>query len=114
MKANDRYLVEGVQCRLDGPPMPVANLSVGGFFVVSEQAPMPGQVVELELTLIGRPPFRMLGMVTWINDPAHPKAKDLPQGFGIKVTRISFADKLSIIDLLKRASPRDVRRADRG
>ncbi len=105
MKANDRYLVEDVACRFDGWLRPVVNLSLGGFFVVSEQPPMPSQVVELELMLGQGPPFRVLGRVCWINTAAQPKAKDLPRGFGVKITQIAFPDKLAIVDLLKRSSP---------
>lgn len=103
MKANDRYLIEDVVCRFDGLLRPVADLSVGGFFVISDQPPMPSQVVELELMLGERPPFRVIGKVCWINSAAAPKAKDLPRGFGVKITRIAFPDKLAIVDLLKRA-----------
>ncbi len=113
MKAGDRYVLDGVVCRVNGSVKPVANLSVGGFFVISEQAPMASQVVELELTLAERPPFRVLAKVCWINDPGSPRSTDLPQGFGVQITRIDFADKLAIVDLLKRASPDDVRRRGR-
>ena len=105
MKADDRYLLEDVVCRFDGLVRPVANLSVGGFFVVSEQLPIPSQVLELELTLGERPPFRVLGKVCWTNDPGTPRARDLPRGFGVKITQIAFPDKLAIVAALKRASP---------
>jgi hypothetical protein len=105
MKADDRYLLEDVVCRFDGLVRPVANLSVGGFFVVSDQPPIPTQVLELELVVGDRPPFRVLGKVCWINDPRAPRAKDLPQGFGVKITQIAFPDKLAIVAALKRASP---------
>lgn len=104
MKAKDRYVIEDVVCRFDGLLRPVADLSLGGFFVVSDQPPMPSQVVELELMLGERPPFRVLGKVCWINSAAEPKAKDLPRGFGVKITQIAFPDKLAIVDLLKRSS----------
>ncbi len=103
MKASDRYFVKDVVCSLNGNSMPVANLSVGGLFAATDQPPMLGQVVELELFLMGQPSFRLIGQVTWINDPAHARAPHLPQGFGVKVTRIAFRDKLAILDLLKRS-----------
>jgi Tfp pilus assembly protein PilZ len=103
MKASDRYFVKDVTCSLNGNAMPVANLSVGGLFAGTDQPPMMGQVVELELTLLGHPPFRLFAQVTWINDPVKPKAPDLPLGFGVKITRIAFPDKLAILNLLKRA-----------
>ena len=105
MKASDRYLVKGVTCSLDGQSMKVANLSVGGLFAATALPPMPGQVVSLELTLGDRPPFPVLGTVTWINQADQPKVPELPQGFGVKITRVAFPHKLAILDLLKRAKP---------
>lgn len=110
MKASDRYFVDGVECSLDGHTfMPVANLSVGGLFAATTHPPMLGQVVVLELSLRGRPPCRIVGKVTWVNDPEKPKGPDLPQGFGIKITEIAFPDKIAILDLLKRSAPQAVR-----
>ena len=108
MKATDRYFVDGVICELNGRAMRVANLSVGGLFAATEEPPMPGQFVSLELKLKERS-FTVLGQVTWINDPAAPRAPDLPQGFGVKITKIAFPDKLAILDLLKRSSGGAVR-----
>lgn len=105
MKAAERYFIDGVSCVLSGRVMPVANLSVGGLFAATgDEPPMLGQLVALELSLKGRASFPLLGKVTWINDPARPKAPDLPQGFGIKITKIAFPDKLAILDLLKRSA----------
>jgi hypothetical protein len=105
MKASDRYFVKGVTCSLDGHRLRVANLSVGGLFAATTHPPMPGQVVWLELTLGDRPPFPVMGTVTWINGHEKPKAADLPEGFGVKITRIAFPHKLAILDLLKRLRP---------
>jgi len=102
MKASDRYFIDGVFCSLHGRVMPVANLSVGGLFAASEDPPMPGQMISLDLTLGRRPPFKVVGMVTWINQPESPRAAHLPKGFGVKITKIEFPDKLAILDLLKR------------
>lgn len=103
MKGEDRFFIDGVTCSLDGYPMRVANLSVGGLFAASDRVPMAGQIVELEIVLGARPPFRVVGKVTWINDPRQPKSPDLPQGFGVKIQKIAFADKLAILDVLKRS-----------
>jgi Tfp pilus assembly protein PilZ len=103
MKATDRYFVDGVSCALEcGRPLPVANLSVGGLFAATDRLPMEGQVLALALTLGERPAFNIVGQVTWINDPQSPRAPDLPQGFGIKIKQIDMADKLAILDLLRR------------
>jgi hypothetical protein len=102
MKASDRFFVEGVRCRVLGAHLPVANLSVGGFYVATEQSPILGQILDLEMVLGERPPFRMSGRVTWVNDPARPGGTELPRGFGIKIVRIDFQDKLAIVDFLKR------------
>lgn len=102
MKASDRFFVEGVRCRVLGSELPVANLSVGGFYVASDQTPILGQIVDLEMALGGRPPFRMSGRVTWVNEAEEPRTSELPRGFGIKIIRIDFQDKLAIVDFLKR------------
>ena len=103
MKATDRYFVEDVSCALQGgPPLPVANLSVGGLFAATDQPPMEGQVLALAVSLGNRPTFSLVGQVTWINDPQSPRAPDLPQGFGIRIQQIEMADKLAILDLLRR------------
>lgn len=111
MKASDRFLVEDVRCLFDGQVCPVSNLSVGGFFVATPRPPSAGQFFELALTLGAREPFTLLGKVTWVNDPRAPRARDLPQGFGLKITRIGLAEKLAIVDLLRRSQPVDGRRA---
>ena len=103
MKATERYFVDGVSCTLKGgPSLPVANLSVGGLFAATDRPPLEGQVLALAVTLGERPPFTIVGEVTWINDPQSPRAPELPQGFGIKIKQIDMADKLAILDLLRR------------
>ena len=107
MKGTDRYFVDGVICRLEGRDLRVANMSVSGMFAATEQPLPPGQVVELELQLGDRPPFSVLARVTWVNDPAAPRAPHLPQGFGVQITRIALPDKVAIVDLLKRMAFED-------
>jgi hypothetical protein len=109
VKSGDRFFVQGVICEYDGQRLPVANVSVGGLFVATEMQLLVGQVLELQLALQGREPFRVLARVSWFNDPASPKAPDLPQGFGIQITRIGLADKLAIVDVLKRTPPAAMR-----
>ena len=105
MKGTDRFYVDGVICRLNGLSWPVANVSISGLFVATDFPLAVGQVVDFELVLQDRTPFRALAKVTWLNDPAEPKAPDLPRGFGFQIIRIGLAEKLAIVDLLKRASP---------
>jgi hypothetical protein len=102
MKASDRFFVEGVRCNALGAELPVANLSVGGFYGASEQKPILGQILDLEMVLGERPAFRMSGRVTWVNGAEEPQPGELPRGFGIKIIRIEFQDKLAIVDFLKR------------
>jgi PilZ domain len=102
MKASDRFPVTGASCFLDGRPLPLANLSVGGLFAVTEVPPIVGQSVVVDLVLPRRPPFRVAGMVAWVNGG---KAAQLPHGFGIRITHIDFLDKLSLLDFLKRSRP---------
>lgn len=103
VKASDRYFVGGIWCVVDGTRLPVANLSLGGFFAATRHPPMKGQVLALDLDLPGQSPIRVLGRVTWINDPQKPRAKGLPEGFGLKITEIDLAGKLALVALLKRS-----------
>jgi hypothetical protein len=101
MKASDRYEVKGAACVVQGRRLPIANLSVGGFFAVTDRPPIAGQVVSLELVLPHRQLLRMSGQVVWINERimAH-----MPPGFGIKITHISFVDKLALLGYLRGAT----------
>jgi len=103
MKSSDRFIVKDALCGFDGELHPIANLSVGGFFVVTPRPPVRGQLYELSLSLKEGPAFPVLGQVTWLNDPHAPKAPHLPQGFGVKIVRIEFPKKLAILDLLRRS-----------
>jgi hypothetical protein len=105
MKGSDRYSIDGVQCHYDGQPLPVSNLSVGGFFAATDRPPAKGQVLALDLSLQGRDSFRILATVTWINEGGDPKTNNLPQGFGVKITKIAFQDKLAILNVLKQSDP---------
>lgn len=109
MKGTDRYQVEGVSCRLSERTLKVVNLSVGGFFVESPEPPAQGLSLSLELAIPRRPPVRIVGMVTWINDPRTPRNKHLPPGFGVKILRISFTDKMALLGLLREADPSAMR-----
>jgi hypothetical protein len=114
LKGTDRYVVEGVLCRLDGQVLHVLNLSASGLFVATE-VPLPaGQRIELELALGGLAPFRVLGKVTWVNEPVGRKAPQLPCGFGVQITKIALQDKLLIIERLKHARAMESRREGRG
>jgi hypothetical protein len=100
MKASDRYQVPGAACMLDGQVLPVVNMSVGGLFAVSERPPQTGQVVNLELALPDRKaPLTIQGQVTWINEEG--RVRDLPRGFGVKITHISFVDKITLLGYLR-------------
>jgi hypothetical protein len=105
MKGSDRFFVDGVVCRIHGTALRVANLSVGGMFVATELPLIAGQIVELELVLRDRSPFAALARVSWVNEPPNLKAPDLPHGAGIQITRIGMADKLALVDFLKRTPP---------
>jgi Tfp pilus assembly protein PilZ len=103
VKASDRYVVDGVSCALNGRLLPVVNLSVGGFFVVTDQPPIEGQVVALQLQLGDRPPVAVLGRVSWVNGRHGQLARNLPAGFGVKITQIDLAGKLALVEQLKRS-----------
>jgi Tfp pilus assembly protein PilZ len=104
LKASDRFFLDGIWCVVDGARLKVANLSLGGFFAATQRPPMKGQVLALDLDLPGEAPIRVVGRVTWINDPGKPEASGLPEGFGVKITEIGLAGKLAIVALLKRSA----------
>lgn len=104
MQPRNRHFVDGVSCMLDGHAMRVANLSVGGLFAATELKPPDlGQLVILEMRLPQRNPFRVVGEVTWINEPRNPA--DMPPGFGVKITRIDSGDKEALQTLLLHSDP---------
>jgi Tfp pilus assembly protein PilZ len=109
VKPTERYVIEGVTCRLDGRGLPVANLSISGLFAASERPPLPGQVVKLALELGDRESYEVVGKVTWINDAAAKKAPNLPAGFGVRILQIGLPAKLAIVNALKRSPQRRVR-----
>ena len=114
MKASDRFVIDGVVCELGGRKLKVANLSISGLFAITELALTPGQHVELLLHLPGRAAFGLSGLVSWTNLPASPRPPDLPQGLGIRITRIALPDNVALLDLLKRTSPAGVRQRGGG
>lgn len=103
MKSTDRFEVSGAWCHIGQTRVPISNLSVGGFFVAGVPPPLPGQELQFQLELPGRAPFAVQGRVSWVNDPRQRQASRLPAGFGVKITRIQFPDKLALIDAIKRA-----------
>jgi Tfp pilus assembly protein PilZ len=104
MNASDRYQVQGAACMLDGQILPIANISVGGLFAVTDHPPMAGQVLSLQLTLPQQDPLPIQGQVTWVNGNGHARGQ-LPCGFGIKITYISFVDKLTLLGYLRQSVP---------
>ena len=90
---------------LDGAALPVANLSLGGFFVATETPLIAGQVVALRLQVAGRD-IPIFGKVAWVNAREEPRHAELPPGFGVAITRIDLADKVALVDILRRASRR--------
>jgi Tfp pilus assembly protein PilZ len=100
MNASDRYQIQGASCLIESTSLPIANLSVGGLFAISEHPPIIGQVLSLDLSLPDQGTLHMQGIVSWIHDEAEPGG--LPRGFGVKITHISFVDKLALLAFLRR------------
>ena len=109
MKSSERFFIDGVTCRLNGDDLPVANLSVGGFFAATLRPPLPGQVVRLELVLGDRESYEVMGRVTWLNAGRAPRAPLLPNGFGVRITEIGLPAKLAIVKVLKKAEGASIR-----
>ena len=104
MRSTDRFSLEAVECALGGHRLPVANLSVGGFYVACEPPPPLGQSVAFELFFADGWRMSAVGRVAWVNGLESAGTSGLPAGCGITITKIAFPDKLAIIDRLRRAS----------
>ena len=100
MNASDRYKVNGAACMLDGQVLPIANMSVGGLFAVTDRPPIAGQVLNLQLTLPLQTPLPVQVQVTWVNINGNGHG---PQGFGVRITHISFVDKLTLLGYLRQS-----------
>src|SRR5260221_8883070 len=112
MKGNDRYQIPGLTCTIECRTLPVVNLSVGGVFVESS-APLPlGQTVTALLGVRDGVAFEVTAKVVWINEEVRPRVAHLPPGFGLKIQRMRFRDRMEILRVLgevgaraKRARP---------
>jgi Tfp pilus assembly protein PilZ len=99
VKSHDRFVVPGAHCQLGGETFPVADLSLGGFFVASPTPLLPGQIVALDLEFADGTRVPVVGRVAWVNE--NQKHPGRPPGFGVEVTRIALADKLHLVALLR-------------
>jgi len=110
MKGTDRYYIVGVTCTLDDRVLSVANLSVSGLFAATEDPPAVGRVINIQLRLRDDgSPIRVKGQVTWINGSGPSRVPHLPPGFGLRMLRLSFDDRMQIIRLLGDAGPKALR-----
>jgi hypothetical protein len=105
MKGTDRYRVEGVTCRVGDREWPVADLSVGGFYVESTE-PLPrGHAAKFELRLPRERSVPLTGLVSWVNEPNAPAKRDKASGYGVKIISIAFPDKMRLLALLREMGP---------
>jgi Tfp pilus assembly protein PilZ len=105
MRGKDRYQIPGLTCTIDGRMQPVANLSVGGFFVETREPLVIGRVVTALLGIKHGVALEVTAKVAWVNDSVRPRVAHLPPGFGLKIERISFGDRMEIVRLLGEARP---------
>lgn len=103
IKGKDRYPIPGLTCTIDGRTQPVANLSVGGFFVEASEPIVIGRVVSALLAIKDGVALEVKGKVAWVNETVRPRVAQLPPGFGLKIQRISFRDRMEIVRLLGEA-----------
>jgi Tfp pilus assembly protein PilZ len=100
MMKNDRYQIPGLTCTVDGRSLPVVNLSAGGFFVESSE-PLPlGRTVTALLGVRDGVVFEVTAKVIWVNGSARPGVAHLPPGFGLKIQRMRFRDRMEILRVL--------------
>jgi hypothetical protein len=112
MKGTDRYQVEGVTCMCGGDRLTVVNMSVGGLFLASDGMPPPtGQDLPLEVLLPGRAQgLTVTARVSWINERENPRLPRLPPGFGVKIVRVGFREKMELLHFLREMDPVSLRR----
>jgi hypothetical protein len=104
MRSTDRFSLQDVRCDLGGHSLPVANLSVGGFYIACVP-PLPlAQSVAFDLVFGDGWRVSAVGRVVWVNGDESAPTSGLPPGCGITITKIAFPDKLGIVDRLRRAS----------
>ena len=106
IKGNDRYRIPGMTCAIEGRAFTVANLSVGGFFVESSEPLGVGRTVTALLGVRDGVAFEVTAKVVWINATVRPRVAHLAPGFGLKILRIAFTDRMEIIRLLGEAGVR--------
>jgi hypothetical protein len=110
MNASDRYNVQGAACMLDGQLLPIANISVGGLFAVTDRPPIAGQVLSLQLAFPHQAPVPIQAQVTWVNARNN---EAMPAGFGVRITHISFVDKLTLLGYLRQSALARRKQSDR-
>jgi Tfp pilus assembly protein PilZ len=109
MKGNDRYQIPGLTCTIDGNALPVVNLSVGGFFVESSEPLLLGRTVTAVLGVRDGMAFEVTAKVAWINCTVRPRVPHLPPGFGLKIQRMRFRDRMEVLRVLGEAGIRAAR-----
>ena len=103
MRSTDRFSIDDVRCHVAGAALPVANLSVGGFYIACDP-PLPlAQSLALELVFADGWRMPAVGRVVWVN-AGSAASPGLPKGCGITITQIAFPDKLALVDRLRRAN----------
>lgn len=109
MKGTDRYHIPGLTCDLEGRELRVVNLSVGGLFAATEEPPLVGRVVTIQLRLKGPSPLEIVGSVNWLNEAGRLRVPHLGPGFGLKFLRLSFANRMELLRVLGEADPAAMR-----
>jgi Tfp pilus assembly protein PilZ len=107
MKGTDRYIVEGVSVQVGGERLRVVNMSVGGLFVATE-GPVPplGHSMAIDVFLPGRERgLSVTAAVTWVNEKVNPRLPRLPPGFGVKIQRVGFKEKMELLHYLRDMDP---------
>jgi len=106
MKGNDRYQIPGLTCTIDGRALPVVNLSVGGLFVEATEPLGLGRSVTAVLGVRDGVAFEVTAKVAWVNAVVRPRVSHLPPGFGLKIQRMRFRDRMEILRILGEAGVR--------
>ena len=103
MRGKDRYSFHDVQCEIAGEMHPVANLSLGGFFVTARHPIGAGAVFAVRLQ-VGERSIPLHVKVMWVNEGPSPKHSAMPAGFGVSIRQIDLRDKLALVEMMRRAA----------
>jgi len=78
----------------------IANISAMGIFIKTEKPLAPGTEVDLSFAPPKEEPFRMRGVVAWVN-PIRPNGDNPNPGMGVRFTELSQEARERLVDVIR-------------